>query len=182
MYRCNLIFWITLAMLGSGITPGMCQVFKTRQQVLQEVFAGEDTVIRKTLFLDDAQLKAIQEKSNSALKSPVITYYLGMKNQLPTKYAFFEDKIVRTKKAIILVVVTPAHKIERLEVLAFDEPRDYLPIPKWFTLFIGKSLSDQLFPGKGIHAVTGATLSVRAFTELARQALAIQELIGKETP
>ncbi len=183
MYKWKYILCLlNLAMLGGGITPGISQVFKTQEQALQEVSSEVDTLVRKTLFLDNAQLEAIKKRSSSDLESPIITYYVGMKNHQPTKYIFFEDKIVRSKKAIVMVVVSSLNTIDKMEVLAFYEPMDYLPIPKWFTLFDDKALSDQLMPGKGIHAVTGATLSVRAFTEMARQALAIQELIGKETP
>lgn len=175
----KIYFVLTLiTCLGALPLPG--QVFKSREAALQEVFADADTVLRETLFLEDAQVAAIQEKSKTPLNSAIIIYYLGLKEGQPLRYAFFDDPVVRTKKAVVMVVVSPAHTIERIEVLAFYEPQDYLPIPKWFDLFKGRSLDGQLLPGKGIPAVTGATLSVRAFTGLARRALAIQELVGKE--
>lgn len=174
------IYFVLVFMICLGAIPLPGQVFKSQEAALQEVFADADTVLRETLFLEDAQVSAIQEKSKTALNSAIIIYYLGLKNGRPLRYVFFEDPVVRSKKAVVMAAVSPAGNVERLEVLAFYEPQDYLPIPRWFALFKDRYLNDQLLPGKGIPAVTGATLSVRAFTGMARRALAIQELIGKE--
>ncbi|RMF61242.1 MAG: FMN-binding protein [Calditrichaeota bacterium] len=175
----TLVMWI-MVLLGGWISSGYTQMFKTQETALAEIFVDADTVVRKSFFPTDDQLKEIRRLSQSASVPSIISYYEGIRADSTYKYAFFLDKIVRTKKAIVVVVVTPHQRIEKMEVLAFYEPADYLPIPRWFELFRGKSLSEQLWPGKGIHAVTGATLSVRAFTELARLALAIQTTIVKE--
>ncbi len=153
------------------------QVFKTQEEALQEAFATADTVLRQTVFLDDTEVEWLQKKSRSQFSSQVISYYVGIKNGTPTDYAFFEDQIVRTKKAIAMVLVTPGGTVKNVEVLAFYEPQDYLPIKRWFELFWGKELSANLWPGKEIHAVTGATLSVRSFTMSTRRALALFEFI-----
>lgn len=156
------------------------QVFKTQEEALQETFSEADTVLRKTLFLSDEDLQTLQEKSESKFSSPVTTYYQGIKDSSTTVCAFFEDQIVRSKKAVLMIVVTPEHRVKRVEVLAFFEPPDYLPIAKWFELFQDKSLNEDLLPGRQIHAVTGATLSVRAFTYAVRRALAIHEFLGED--
>ena len=79
-----------------------------------------------------------------------------------------------------MVVVNPDGSVEAMKVLAFFEPADYLPVKKWFDLFIGKKLSPDLWPGREIHAVTGATMSVRAFTASTRRALAVFALIAED--
>ena len=176
-----LLFGIILLTVFS-ISPGHGQVFKTQDEALSEVFSDADTVIRKTLFLDDEQISRIQTKSKSRVDNAIISYYVGYKDNRMLRFAYFEDSIVRTKKAVLLILITPQNIIEKIEVLAFYEPQDYLPISKWFQLFTGHKLSDQLMPGKAIHAVTGATLSVQAFAAMARRALAIHELIREEIP
>ncbi len=143
------------------------------------LFSSADTVIRKTIFLDDDQIGILQDKSRSQFTSQVIAYYIGLKDGSPVGYAFFEDQIVRTKKTIAMIVLTPEGTVKNVEVLAFYEPEDYLPIERWFALFFGKKLTANLWPGKQIHAVTGATLSVHSFTLCTRRALAVFELINR---
>ncbi|NIV03248.1 MAG: FMN-binding protein [Calditrichae bacterium] len=173
LYALSLLLLIVLTTLANG------QVFKTQDEALGETFANADTVLRKTLFLENEGLQKLQEMSHSKFTSSIITYYQGIKNDSIVGHAFFEDQIVRTKKAIIMVVVAPDHRVKQVEVLAFFEPQDYLPIEKWFELFEGKTLTEALLPGRQIHAITGATLSVRAFTYAVRRALAIHEFLEK---
>lgn len=170
-------FFYLLSALLLMFSGTQAQVFKSQETALQEAFSGADTVIRQTVFLDDEEVQALQEKSRSRFTSRVISYYIGLKHGEPLGYAFFEGQIVRTKKTIIMVVVNPDGVVKYVQTLAFYEPQDYLPIPKWFDLFTGKSLSPDLWPGKQIHAVTGATLSVRTFTLCTRRALALFEYI-----
>ena len=160
-----------------GLSSAEAQVFKTQEAALQEAFAGADTVIRQTVFLDDAEVAALQEKSRSEFTSRVISYYSGFKDGKLLGCAFFEDQVVRTKKTIVMVVVNPDATVNYMEALAFYEPQDYLPILRWFDLFKEKNLSPELWPGRQIHAVTGATLSVRTFTLCVRRALALYEFI-----
>jgi len=81
------------------------QVFKTQDVALSEVFWDADTVIRKTLFLNSEQLEQLQKISKSKFDSRIITYYAGLKNGEELGIAFFEAQIVRTKKAIIIIMI-----------------------------------------------------------------------------
>ncbi len=177
----RLLAAIAVAMLMPGSSaPLFAQVFKTQEAALAEVFADADTVRRETLFLGEAQQKAIETAAKMPLNTAIISYYVGEKAGKPYRYAFFEDQVVRTKKAVLLVVVNAAGYIENLEVLAFFEPLDYLPIARWFDLFRGKSLAEGILPGRNIDTVSGATLSVRAFSGVARRALAVLAYIQKQ--
>ncbi len=176
MKRTNFIK--VLCLLSMLTATGLLgQVFKTQDRAIKETFAEADTVIRQTLFLDKNELNTLQEKSKCKFNSQIITYYVGKKDGQLLGYAFFEDEIVRTKKAITMVVVTPEGEIEDVEVLAFFEPEDYLPITKWFGSFLKKKLTAALWPGREVHAITGATLSVRAFTFSTRRALVLYDYL-----
>lgn len=155
------------------------EVLKTQEEALQEAFAAADTVIRQTLFLSEREIEQMEESSKSKFNSAIITYYLGIKDADTLGYAFFEDQIVRTKKTIVMILISPHGKVRKVEVLAFMEPMDYLPVQKWFDLFLNQILSNDLWPGRSIHAVTGATLSVRTFTLCVRRALAVYHHLHK---
>jgi Na+-translocating ferredoxin:NAD+ oxidoreductase RnfG subunit len=169
--------FIVFLLLTGTVTGLQAQVFKSQEVALKETFAEADTVIRETLFLDETQLQQIEAKAKMPLSSAIITYYVGYRAGKPYRYVFFEDQVVRTKKAVLLVAISASAQIEKVEVLAFYEPLDYLPISRWFNLFTGKTLADAIMPGNDIDGVTGATLSVRAFAGVARRALAVLNYI-----
>lgn len=166
-----------------GFSNGQAEVFKTQQEALRQTFAGADTVVRRVLFLTDTQVDRIQKLAKARITSKMITYYAGMKTDSTLAYAFFASDIVRTKPATIMVVLKPGGQIASVEILAFHEPMDYLPTPNWFYLFKQKVLNANLWPGRDIHGITGATLSVRSITMGVRKILAIyQQAIREANP
>ncbi len=169
-------FLIFFGLFGSM----QAQVFLTREQALEKVFAEADTVIRRTLFLDAAQRKSLEKLARSPIRSRIVSYYTGLRGGETLGYAFLEQQRIRTKDGVFLVLITPEGKVGTVEVLAFREPRDYLPAPGWFGLFLGRILDDRLWPGRDIHAITGATLTVRAFTQSVRRALAFFTLVAEK--
>jgi len=78
----------------------------------------------------------------------------------------------------IMVVVDPSGAVARIEVLSFSEPEEYMPRPRWYEQFAGKTLNDELSMKRGIHPVTGATLTARATTDAARRVLALHRVLG----
>jgi hypothetical protein len=81
-----------------------------------------------------------------------------------------------------MVFVRPDSTVGGVEILAFHEPRDYLPGARWLSTLLGQRLSDNLWVKRGIPNITGATLSSQAITRGTRKALALFELVAaKET-
>ena len=68
-------------------------------------------------------------------------------------------------------------EVDRIEVLAFREPPDYLPRDAWYQQFAGRGLDPQLELKRGIRGVTGATLTARATTGAVRRVLALDRVI-----
>ena len=85
--------------------------------------------------------------------------------------------MVRTKQEVYLVVINPDSSIKQVEILAFYEPEEYLPSKRWFQKFAGKILDNELWPRRGISAVTGATLSVNGITQEIRKVLAVFKIM-----
>ena len=168
---------IALLALLAVQSIGYAQVFKTREAALADTFARCDTVVRSVLFLSAAEQDEIQNRARGKLESRMVTYYTGLLGGRPAGYAFIQSNVVRTKPATYLVAVDTTGLVSRVDLLAFYEPRDYQPVPKWLSLFRDKSLGAQLWPGRSIHAITGATLTARAFTEGVRKALATYEVM-----
>jgi len=77
---------------------------------------------------------------------------------------------------VYMVVVSPEARLQRVEILAFYEPEEYLPNKRWFNQFHGKVLNEGLWPKREISAVSGATLSVNGITSEVRKVLSIFSL------
>jgi hypothetical protein len=67
-------------------------------------------------------------------------------------------------------------QIKSIEIIQFQEPSEYKPNQAWKDVFTGKSKADNLFSGKGIPTISGATMSARAIADASRIALSIVEM------
>jgi len=151
-------------------------VLLSQQQALAEAFP-EAEVERLTAFLDQPQVRRIEELAGSEIESRVIIRYRGVREGGVLGTAYFDSHLVRTLPETLMIVVGPDGDVMRIEVLSFDEPPDYLPREKWFEQFDGRGLDPELSLKRGIRGVTGATLSSRAVTTAVRRALAIHRVL-----
>ncbi|HEX9637126.1 MAG TPA: FMN-binding protein, partial [Acidobacteriota bacterium] len=103
--------------------------------------------------------------------------YIGRRDQTELGAAYFDSHLVRTLPETIMVVVDPAGRIVRIEVLSFSEPEEYRPRPAWIDQFDRQALAPELSLKRAIHGLTGATLSARAITEAARRVLALHQVV-----
>jgi hypothetical protein len=87
--------------------------------------------------------------------------------------------VVRTLEETVMVVVDPDGRVARVEVIAFDEPPDYLPRAEWYRQFDGRPLDAELDLERAIRPVTGATLTAVATTAAARRVLALHRALAE---
>ncbi len=156
------------------------EVLLTEEAALGRAFPGA-TPERRTLFLTDQQVDAIQEKARSRMPSAIVTVYEVRSGGRVTGRAVLDTSIVRTMPATVLTVISPEGTLQTMLVLQFTEPPDYLPREGWLRTLEGRPLDDDLWPGQGVRRVAGATLTVQALTDAARRALALDALVLRET-
>lgn len=169
-----------LIILGTDV--GWAKVYMSQSQALALAFPSGVEVKRKTVFLTESQATAIQTLAKAKLESRVVTYYVGHSTDGVTGYAFFDSHIVRTMPETIMVVIAPQGVVRFVEILAFAEPEDYLPRPRWLTLFQRRSLDDSLRVRRGIANIAGATLTAEAISDAVRRVLALYRVlvVGEE--
>ena len=80
-----------------------------------------------------------------------------------------------------MVLVDPAGAVARVEVLSFQEPEDYLPLPQWYAQFPGRPLDAELSLKRGIRPVAGATLTTNATTDAVRRVLALHRVLSADS-
>lgn len=143
----------------------------------------ECKVTRGTDFLRPKQVERIVELSGSK-DIPRIVHPYEARDEKGTLVgtAWFDSHRVRSKRETLMIAIDPSGRILRVEVLAFAEPRQYLPSAKWYGQLKGKGLTPKLSLKGDIRNMAGATLTARATVKAARRALAIQLVLSTPAP
>jgi hypothetical protein len=174
---------LAVAVLGAGIALSMAtpsahaKVYHARDEALALAFPDAERVEARDVVLTTEQHDRIEKLAKAPLDTSLITIYVGWRGGSPAAYAIFDTHVVRTFPETFLVVITPEGKVQATCVLAFHEPEEYLPTPRWLDTFKGAVLDDELQVGRHVSAISGSTLSTRAVTSGIRRALAIWNVV-----
>jgi hypothetical protein len=150
------------------------RVFMTQPQALASAFPAGTKVARQAHFLTPAQLAAAKKESGVDFSDQMIVRYAAANGA----FAYFDTHRVRTLAETVMIVVTAEGKIDRIDILSFDEPPDYQPRPRWLEQFRGRALNDDLSLNRAIRPISGASLSGRAIVNASRKVLALHHVIG----
>jgi hypothetical protein len=155
------------------------KVFLTADQALEAVFGSDARIERRTHFLTDPQLEAARQMAGRSveLQSALVTRYRAVREGRLLGTAYFDTHRVRTLQETVMIVVDPAGRIGQVEILSFYEPEDYIPRRGWLDQFLGRRLEPDLAVKRGIHGITGATLSAEAITVASRRVLALHQVL-----
>ena len=138
-------------------------------------FSKNAKVTKKQFVLKGKALSAIQNAAKAKVDSRTIRFYTVKSGNKVEGYAVLLLKTMRTKKAVVLYITDTKAKIKSIEIVAFQEPHEFKPKKSWQNTFKGKSKKDNLYAGKGIPTISGATLSARGLADASRIAIAVVE-------
>jgi len=162
------------------VLAGAAGAPSTLDGALERLYPAPAIVSKETLFLTEPQSREIQAKAEVRLGSKIVTRYIAKRDDAsPTGFAYLDTHLVRTVSETLLIAVEPDGSVRRIEVLAFEEPREYLPSSRWFAQFEAQRLEEQLQLKRSIRTLSGATLSSRATTDAVRRVLAIHEVLNE---
>ena len=175
-----LLFAATLMLSGSIEVEA--RVFMTREKALEMVYGEEAEFRRESVFPTEKQVTRARSLAGPGVtvREAPLTRYTAWSGERLLGTAYLDTHLVRTLPQTVLVFVTPAGKVDNIEILSFDEPGEYLPRANWLEQFDGSLLDDQLAIGGRIHGMTGATLSAHAVTDAARRALAFHLALASD--
>ena len=165
-----------------GMAPATAlsaQVLMTRDEALRLAFPDAE-LERRTAFLTDEEVARAEREAGEGVEVDrrVVNYYVATRGCRPVGVAYFDAHRVRTLEEVLMVVVDPDDRIERVEVLRFSEPPDYLAPEGWLDQLDGKALSAELSLKGDVVNMTGATLTSRAVVAAARRVLALHRVIA----
>jgi hypothetical protein len=173
-------FVLAVLLLGLCCGAARAKSYQTQQQAISAAF-GAAPVERKTLFLSKEQAEAIEKLSRAKVSSRIVSYYVSRGPAGVSGVAFFDRQVVRDMPVTFMVAVKPSGEIDRVEILSFDEPADYLPPLRWLQLYGSRRLNDDLAIGRAIPHITGSSLTSQAMNDGVRRALATFEIGVKGT-
>ena len=159
---------VCLALTGPGKT------FHTREEALVLAFAKADAQ-RTPHYWTKEQRSQLAELAKVKKVGGMHAEYQAKSKDgkvIAGRSVWFDTRIVRSKPQTIMLVIDAKQSIEEIVVCSFDEPLDYKPVDRWYAQFEGRQLDDDLQLKKGIHGVSGATLTSRATTAAVREILA----------
>lgn len=150
------------------------RVLMTQQQALAAAFPAGVKVTRQTFFLKPEQVADAKRESGVDFDDQLVIRYSGSNGSA----AYFDTHRVRTLPETVMVLVTPDGKIDRIDILTFDEPMDYFPKRRWIDQLLGRKLDPELSLNHAIRPISGASLTGRAIVNASRRVLALHHVIG----
>lgn len=143
---------------------------------------GKDSVIKQEkLTLTPGEVQDISASANTKVKTSKFRIFSVIRGEKTVAHAVLITQTVRTKSAAVLYMIAPGGTIEAVEIVAFNEPDEFIPPASWIAHFQGKGPADPLRLDGDIPNITGATMSARVITDGSRIALAIfRTLIKKQ--
>jgi len=168
-----------LAVTSAAAGPADAQVLMTQDEALRLAFPEPARIERRTAYLEEATLDSVRVLAGEGVRveRSVVPHYVGLRDGEPLGVAYFDVHRVRTLPEVLMVVVSPGGRVQRLEVVKFQEPPEYRAPEGWLEQIVGRELSPGLSLRGAVVNITGATLTARAVTDAARRVLAYHALI-----
>jgi hypothetical protein len=166
--------YIALLFVATSLT--FAQVMGDPVALTQRTFASK-SVDTQNIILSDAQLQQLIKSAQQPIDSKLYRIYVAKNGDKTAGYGVLMNKKVRTKTAVALYLIGMDSKIKSIEIVAFNEPMEYLPTATWLNVFDNKNATNTLKLNQDIPTTTGATLSARAITDGARAALALLDIV-----
>jgi len=163
---------VLAALAGAAGAP-----LPTVEEALRAAYPGA-VVTRETVFLTDAQRGRAAARAGVEVPSRLVTRYVARRGGETVGWAYLDTHRVRTLPETLLVMLGANGRVLRVEVVAFREPREYLPPAGWYRQLEGRRLGPELRLKRGIRPITGATLSARAAVAAVRRVLAIHAVLA----
>ncbi|MHC3994544.1 FMN-binding protein [Thiomicrolovo sp. ZZH C-3] len=144
---------------------------------MQHAFGAQSEVTKKNTLLTGKQAAAVTKRAKLKLETKIYRFYTAAIDGKAVGYGVLVTRQVRQKDATVLYMITQEGTLKAIEIIAFNEPPEYMPQHTYLEQFKGKDANATLRVGKDIPTVSGATLSARNVTDGARLALALFETV-----
>lgn len=171
----NLIFSVLIFAL-----PLSAKLLISPIEAMKSAYGSDSKIEKKNILLSKAKALKISQEAQTKLKSKIFRIFKATKDDNLLGYGVLVNRKVRSKNAVVLYFISKDSILKSIEVIAFNEPVEYLPSDTWNSQFQNIKTDKMLRVSKEIPTITGATLSARSLTDGSRIAFAIYNEMLKD--
>jgi len=165
-----------LLFLSFMVFSASAEILVSPVEAMRENFSQEAVIHKKNILLSSKQAQAVEKKAVVKLRTKIYRTYKAMQDGAVLGYGILINKKVRSKNAVVLYMIKDGI-LEDIEIIAFNEPREYLPTKAWQEQFKQRATNKMLKLNREVASITGATLSARSITQGSRIAFALYDEI-----
>lgn len=177
--RLLLSSFLTLCVAASPLAA-RAEVLLAQDEAMEVAFGPGATITSQTKKISSEQKTLVEELAQAKLSSSFFHYYEGRRNGEFLGYAVIDSHIMRTNLAVYMVVASKDLVVQKVVLLAFNEPSEYQPTDGWLKQLEGPRPMQDLVPGQGLAPIAGSTLTVNGLSDGVRLVRASFEVILKE--
>lgn len=171
------IFTFTLLLFA---LPLSAKMLISPIDAMKAIYGANSEVSKKNILLSKAQASKIEQESQVKLDTKIFRFYRATNANKLLGYGILINKKVRSKNAVVLYFISTDAVLKSIEIIAFNEPPEYMPSENWNSQFKDIATTKMLRLSKDIPTITGATLSARSITDSSRVAFAFYNEVLKE--
>jgi hypothetical protein len=149
---------------------------------MHQNYGAKSKISEENILLTANQAQEIEKSAHAKLESKNFKVFKAAQDNKILGYGILISKKIRSKNGVVLYLVSSESVLKGIEVIAFNEPLEYIPSKTWSSQFENVSTDAPLTLNKNIPTITGATLSAKSFVDGSRVAFAFynEVLKGKE--
>jgi len=163
----------------SLVTQLQAQLLVSPIDAMKESYGSDATISKKNILLTKDKFANIQKNARVKLETKIYRIFTAKKDEKVLGYGVLINKKVRSKNAVVLYFIAD-NTLKSIEIVAFNEPREYIPTKKWNSQFEGIKTDTKLELNRDIPSISGATLSARSVTDGSRVAFALYNELLKD--
>jgi Na+-translocating ferredoxin:NAD+ oxidoreductase RnfG subunit len=165
----NIFFFLILLLLSSTLSA---KVLLSPIDAMKENYSKTAAITKKNILLSSEQFKKVQTAAKTKLSTKIYRIYIAKEGNKILGYGILINHKVRSKNAVVIYFISKG-KLEGIEIIAFNEPHEYIPSKTWREQFKDIPTDKMLQLSRDIPTITGATLSARSVTDSSRIAFAL---------
>ncbi|MDO9265716.1 MAG: FMN-binding protein [Sulfurimonas sp.] len=146
---------------------------------MNQSYGAKSKISEDNILLTNIQAKKIQDESNVKLESNIFKVFKAEQNGKIIGYGILINKKIRSKNGVVLYLISTDSVLKGMEIIAFNEPMEYIPSKKWISQFENVKTQTPLNLSKDIPTITGATLSAKSFVDGSKIAFALYNEVLK---
>ena len=147
---------------------------------MKQSFGEKSEISKKNILVSKSQIKTIEQNAKAKTTTKIFRVFKAKIDDEILGYGIILKRKIRSKNAVILYIISKDEILKSINIIAFNEPIEYIPQKTWIKQFEKIPTNKMLRVSKDIPTITGATMSARSIVDASRIVFAFYEEIIKK--